>query len=521
MKKEKVFIAGAAGSMGFQTFKSVWNKCDESGNRRFDIVLLLFNSKKNHKLFAPYLFECGIIGNGKKVVDKNGLKIVWGDGRKYEDLREAISGVDIVLNCQAVISPRADREPENAKKTNVKAIEYMIKAIKNEPDGAERIRLVNVGSIAEYGDRMGRIHCGRVGDPVMASPFDIYALTKIKGERLVLESGIKHWAHLRQTFIMIPDVFSLEDPIMFHQPIECFMENITSRDAGRGMANILEIPSDSDFWRRVYNMGGGPACRISFLDFLDMMFGMLGMRYHKIFDRNWFALRNFHMQYYADSHILNEYIHHWGDSISDFKNSVLKSLPFYLKWVAALNKNNPFFRNMVESVTRKRMRKLVMSTSGTLNWVMTNNSLRIAAFYGSREAFDAIPDWSAPLPAGVMGKPEPECITLNHGYDESKSHIDIEDLKQAAAWRGGKLISENWSGNMYENLIWECSFGHRFEAHPYTVLKAGHWCSECEAPPWNYDEIARQNPFFAQVWHESHSPDEDFFYPELCYDDIL
>ena len=39
-------------------------------------------------------------------------------------------------------------------------------------------------------------------------------------------------------------------------------------------------------------------------------------------------------------------------------------------------------------------------------------------------------------------------------------------------------------------------------ASPKLVLKGGHWCEKCEASPWNYDEIAKKNPFFAQVWGE-------------------
>ncbi|HOY38388.1 MAG: NAD(P)-dependent oxidoreductase [Bacteroidales bacterium] len=521
MSKEKVFIAGAAGSMGFETFKSVWNKCDTNGDRRFDIVLLLFDSRKNRKLLAPYLFECGIGFSRSKIIEKNGLKVIWGDGRKYEDIQKAVSGVDFVLNCMAIISPRAEKEPENTKNTNLKAVEYIIKAIKEQPNGTEHIRFVNVGSIAEYGDRMGRIHAGRVGDPVVVSPFDIYAITKVKAERLVIESGLKHWVQLRQTFIMIPNVFSLEDPIMFHQPIGCFMENITARAAGKGMANCLEIPHNSDFWRKVYNMGGGPECRTNYLDFLNDMFGLMGLRYQKIFERKWFALRNFHMQYYADSNILNEYLNHWGDTLDDFKKSVSHNLPWYLKTVVKLNKSVPAFRNMVEKITRRRMKNMAMRRTGNLRWITENNDLRIAAFYGSRDAYDAIPDWDAPLPEGLAGTPEPECIQLNHGYDQTKESLEVSDLQSAANFRGGKLISEEWDQDMYCQMVWECEFGHRFEASAYAVLKAGHWCTVCEAPPWNYDEIARRNPFFAQVWHESHSPDEDHFYPELCYDDIL
>jgi hypothetical protein len=31
--------------------------------------------------------------------------------------------------------------------------------------------------------------------------------------------------------------------------------------------------------------------------------------------------------------------------------------------------------------------------------------------------------------------------------------------------------------------------------------------------PWREDEIARRNPFFAQVWNADHSADENRVYP--------
>ncbi len=117
--------------------------------------------------------------------------------------------------------------------------------------------------MAEYGDRLPPVHVGRIGDPVIPSVYDHYALSKIKGELAVMQSRIKHRVSLRQTFIMIPGLFSLMDPIMFHQPINSFMENITARDSGRLMASCLDIPGDSDFWGGYYNISGGPECRIT------------------------------------------------------------------------------------------------------------------------------------------------------------------------------------------------------------------------------------------------------------------
>jgi hypothetical protein len=62
---------------------------------------------------------------------------------------------------------------------------------------------------------------------------------------------------------------------------------------------------------------------------------------------------------------------------------------------------------------------------------------------------------------------------------------------------------------------------HEFNAKPNTILKAGHWCPQCMAPPWNFDQQARGNPFFAQVWYADHDQDEQNYYAEESIDDIV
>ena len=83
------------------------------------------------------------------------------------------------------------------------------------------------------------------------------------------------------------------------------------------------------------------------------------------------------------------------------------------------------------------------------------------------------------------------------------------------------MLSNEWDEDMYSKLDWKCAFGHEFTGSPFMILKTGHWCPQCEAPPWHYDEIAKVNPFFAQVWYPNHSKDENNFYDENCYMDIL
>lgn len=514
--KEKVLLLGASGSMGYVAFKELWSRTDTDGRRKYDIVILLRPSRKNKELFKPYERECDIDSLPRSgVVEGKGLKIVWGDATKYEDMLEAVRTVDWILSPMAFIAPAADHDPEMSEAVNTRAIQYIIKAI-YEVGGKDHIKLVYVGSVAETGDRLQSIHLGRVGDPLKPSVFDFYATCKIRGERAVIESGLKYWVSLRQTYIAIPDAMGLMDPIMFHQPIDTCIELNTNADAGRGLINCLDVPETSDFWRRVYNMGGGPNCRIVFIEYIEQMMRILGMGdYRKIMERRWFALRNFHCHYFEDSWILNEYIHNWRETLEDHYRQVLDNRPFSLKVVAMLSKV-PGIRTLIQNQAYKRMKKMVSGKDGTLYWYDNHNERRIRAFYGSFEKYEAIPGWEEDMP-----NLRPESKRLDHGYDESKETLEVPDLQGAARFRGGELLSKEWSRNMYEQLEWRCAFSHEFKGSPYLVLKTGHWCPECVAPPWRDDEIARKNPFFAQVWYPNHDKDENNFYPSDCHTDIL
>lgn len=514
MEKVKVFLAGASGSMGFEAFQNLWKR-----RKNYDIILLQRPSEKNKNLFRKYEIECGITPiTGKGTVKGEGLKIVWGDAIVYEDVKEACHGIDWCLCPMAFISPAADINPDMAKAVNTTAIKHIVKAIEEQPSGTERVKFIYTGTVAETGDRLPPIHVGRVGDPLKPSIFDFYAITKIAGERAVLESNIKHWVSLRQTFIMTTD--DLMDPIMFHQPINSFMENNTKEDAGRGLVNCLDVPEDSDFWRRVYNMAGGPSCRTTFYEMMKRALAINGLRLDRVIERKWFALRNFHMQFYEDSHVLNDYIGNWGHSNEHYYENLAQDRSIGLKLISFLCSRIPFIRNQVEKATYKRFYKMVAeSKNGTVYWYENKNDMRISAFYKDYKTYESIPDWGVDIPE--LDASKLESIRLDHGYDESKEKLDIPDLKSAAAFRGGQCLSTEWNGDMYETLDWLCTYEHRFTAKPFTILKAGHWCPVCVSPPWNFDDEAKKNQFFAQVWYPNHDKDEDNYYPEDSYLDIV
>ena len=103
---------------------------------------------------------------------------------------------------------------------------------------------------------------------------------------------------------------------------------------------------------------------------------------------------------------------------------------------------------------------------------------------------------------------------LRHGYDETKppEAWTIEDMRQAAKFRGGKCLSEKMGKTPYDKLVWECCEGHTFEAAPYTVLIGGHWCPDCMPQPWEFGRLAKKMPYYAQVWYDGHAADENARY---------
>jgi nucleoside-diphosphate-sugar epimerase len=506
MKKKTVFITGATGSMGGAGLKMLLERRD-----RFNIVTLVRPSEKNKKLMRQY-------------EGAQGLRIVWGDLTEYDDVLTCVSGADIVLHPAALIAPEADHNPVLARIINVGSIENIVRAIKAQPD-PDRIKLVNIGSVAMTGDRLYPIHVGRTGDPLKPSIYDAYACSKIDAERVVAESQLKYWVSLRQTFVAIPDTLALMDPIMFHQPLETCIELCTQHDAGLLLANACEDSVPEEFWRRFYNIGGGANARLTFLELMERIYGALGLGAPaELTQRNWFALRNFHCQWFEDSGKLNDYLHFQTMGVDEYVASVLKGSPWYVTLTT-----KPLVRTIMSLrwvkmlIGRFLMQPLAYaSPDSTMYWVQRNLQDRISAFFKDKKSWQAIPlHWDDIRRPGYM-----DYQRLDHGYDESldDSELDLPQMQNAARFRGGQcLASSMQAGELFAPLGWQCWRGHTFSMTPNAVLKGGHWCPECEPSSrgWAYDEEARNNPFFAQVWYPNHAVTEANYYSPDCYLDVV
>ncbi len=496
LRKKTVALTGASGNMGYQGFLELYRR-----KENFNIVLLLRNSEKNRKKF-------------KKYSEDPAVRFVWGDLTCYEDVRNLATGADYVLHVGGMVSPAADYYPMTTLKTNVTAAQNIVRAVKEQPD-PDQVKVVYIGTVAETGDRNPPIHWGRTGDPINISVYDHYAISKVRAEAVFAESGLRYWVSLRQSGILYPAILKNIEPIMYHVPMNAVLEWATVEDSGRLLANVCGDDIPEGFWRRFYNIGSGEEYRLTNYEFEELLLGTLGLGSpKKLFDPNWFTTRNFHGQWYYDSDVLESYCHFRGNvPVKDYFRSMMDQVEFFYKlaflakpWAPLLKKF--WMRSIAET-----------ETYGTLWWVRNNVPERMAAFYGGMEKYREIPDnWEAfELVVPDKRTDSPEVRILDHGYDETKPFEDLtlEDLRQAAAFRGGECLAEAVP-DMYTPISWRSARGNEFMMSANLVLRGGHWCPEELPWPWDYDTEAKLNPFFAQVWYAIHDPGEQNIYgPEI------
>ncbi|MDR1734795.1 MAG: NAD(P)-dependent oxidoreductase [Oscillospiraceae bacterium] len=506
MGKQTVLITGGCGNMGWYTFQELYKRKD-----KFRIVLFDLFSKNNVQKALKYIGDPAV-------------RFIWGDLTKYDDVLEAVTGADYVLHLGGMVSPKADYFPKACLYTNTKAAENIIRAIKAQPD-PDAIKTCYIGTVAQTGERDAPIHWGRTGDPIKISVYDHYALSKTVAERIFAESGLKYWVSLRQSGVLYPEIIKNYDPIIFHVPINGVFEWATVEDSGRLLANLCSTDLPDHFWRSFYNIGSGSDYRITNYEFEELLLTAIGLPApNKVFDANWFTLRNFHGQFYADSDVLESYLHFRANKpIAQYFSEVAGRLPGYYK----LGKAAP--GAAIKLMGMKRL--TTQAIWGTMNWIASGNRDRITAYFGNKEAWERIGSWEdfkIWRPSGFERETSyGHHYKLDHGYPEEKElqALTTEELQAAAAFRGGALLSEKYDGDPYKPLRWKSAQGHEFEMTPNLVLKGGHWCPQelpwnPEVPDkflWDYAAEAERNPFFAQVWYPLHTPEENEVYTERIF----
>lgn len=370
--KKTVFLTGGTGNMGWAGFQELYAR-----KERFDIRLLARDSAKNHKMLDRYASDPSVT-------------VIWGDLTRYEDVLEGVKGADYVLHVGGMVSPAADYYPEKTLKVNVTAAENVAKAVMAQPD-SDKIKVVYIGSVAQYGDRNPPHHWGSADEPQTPAEYDMYALSKIRSEQIFASAGLKNWVSLRQSGILYPGILKVVNPTAFHVPVGGVLEWATIEDSGRLLAQVCEDWVPESFWNKAYNISSGEQYRMTNYEFETRLLKGLGLPGpEKVFEPQWFALKNFHGMWYTDADKLDEILHFRANVPVDEYFATMKSkLPWFYK-LAFL---------APACAVKMFMKPFAYEKGMGTQWWVENDPEKFKAYYGSREAYDAIKSWDDVRPA--------------------------------------------------------------------------------------------------------------------------
>ena len=521
MTTKVIALTGADGAMGGEVLAHL---LDSKNN--YQLRLFIYNQVKKERPFFKSLLKKG----------KGRITLIKGDLSNYRDVENLIFGADYVIHCGAVIPPKADHNPQNTYNTNYLGTKNIVDAIKAS-GRQDKIKLVHISTVAVYGNRDYHHPWSRMGDPVISSAYDYYSAAKIMGERYVLDSGLTNWVVLRQSAVYHKYFLAnnMNDGLMFHTCWNAPFEWITDRDSGLMIEHLVDYDLQGKldgFWLNDYNIGGGASCRETGYETFNYGFGLMGASAEKFFEPHWNIPRNFHGVWYTDSYVLDKWLNYRRESSKDFWKRMEKSL-----WYYKLGAIVP-----AKLIKKFAIERLLTNSNAPQQWIKLGKKGRIDAFFGGQEAYDKLPKSWDKYPVTALGQTDQGPIdyqdlkdeskaqrfALNHGFDDSKanSQITFEDVKSAASYRGGSVISESMkTGNLHTKLKWKCHNGHVFESTAFTVLRGGFWCPECcQALPWAFDKAAAHIPFYAQIWYDTHSKSEEnnvYPYDEHEDDDMI
>lgn len=304
MAKKSVLLTGASGRVGFEVLKQL------VAHDKWQLTVFDKKTPQAVKKFAAF---------------KKQIKIVYGDITNAKDVEKVTKDKDVVIHLAAIIPPLADDKPQLAKRVNTYGTKLLINHLEKQSPQA---LFIYSSSISVYGDRLNEPYI-KVGDALISSKGDEYAKTKIAAEEIVQNSKLD-WTIFRLAAIMGGHKMS---KLMFHQPLATSLEIATPPDTAR--AFVKAISKQKVLSKKIFNLGGGETCRISYKKFLERSFEIYGLGKFTLPNKA-FAEKNFHCGFYEDGDDLEKILHFREDSLEDYFRKEKEKFSTFKKFGASL-----------------------------------------------------------------------------------------------------------------------------------------------------------------------------------------
>ena len=237
-----VLITGGAGSVGRQ------------------LVEMFADAGRDIRVFdLPSMDFSGLEG-------RDGIEIVRGDITDAAGVRDAVDGADAILHLAALLPPNSERNRDLTFRVNVDGTRNVIAAMETvNPDA----RFVFTSSISTYGDTNSDSPPVRVDHP--QSAIDVYADSKIEGEKLIAASPLENTVVLRIAGIAVPAF--LEPPVPWPFMEDQRVEMVHRDDVADA---LFASASAADAGGSVFNIGGGPTWQLHGRDYVKDFFDVMG-----------------------------------------------------------------------------------------------------------------------------------------------------------------------------------------------------------------------------------------------------
>ncbi len=300
-----ILVTGAFGNIGISTLQALAGRGHRL--RCFDLPLRL--NRRLARLHAP------------------ACEVVWGDVRRFVDLQKAVKDQDLVIHLAALIpelshtGEHSEVDPALAYEVNVGGMRQLILAVSTMPKPA---RILFTSTLHVYGQTQQLPPPRTVDSPLQ--PVEGYASQKVIAEQLLRSSGLT-WSVFRLgAAIPVKVIF---DKAMFLIPPSNRLEFVHTLDVGVALANAVDQPA---IWGKVWLIGGGPRCQLTYGQMLDKVMALLGQA---PLPAQWFKQTDYSVDW-LDTSASQALLQYQQRTFGDYVETLRERFGPWLNWVRRL-----------------------------------------------------------------------------------------------------------------------------------------------------------------------------------------